>query len=98
MMKPVWIESMSKVKRVLINNLLSAWAAVILFLWSLLRSLFTKSLASGETDGHGASWKLGSARRTERKIPDSVRAQKGLLPHNKMYVITPILHISASLL
>lgn len=78
------------------DNLLRAWAAVILFLWSLFRSLFMKSLASDDTAGQGESSRLGSDLRTERKIPDSVLAQKGLLPHNKMYAMTPMLHISAS--
>lgn len=80
------------------HYLLRPWAAVSLFLGSLLRSLCTKSLASGDTAGQGESLKLGSTRSTERKIPDSVRAQKGLLPHNNIYVMTPILHISASTL
>jgi len=44
----------------------------------------TKSFPSGDTDGQGKSSKLGSALRTVRKIPDSVRAQNGRLPHNKM--------------
>lgn len=78
------------------NNLLKAWAAVILFLWSLFRSRFTKSLASAEMVGQGVSSKLGSALSTERKIPDSVLAQKGLPPHNSIYAMTPMLHISAS--
>ena len=66
------------------GNLLRAWAAVSLFRKSLFNNLFTKSIASGDKDGHGASSKLGSALRTARKIPDSVRAQKGRLPHKRM--------------
>ena len=80
------------------QNIPRAWAAVILFLWSLFKSLFTKSLASGDIDGQGESSKLGFALSTDRNIPDSVRAQNGLLPHNNMYVITPMLHKSASTL
>jgi hypothetical protein len=34
--------------------------------------------------------------RTARNIPDSVHAQKGRLPQSKIYAITPMLHISAS--
>jgi len=41
-------------------------------------------LASAEAEGQGKSSKLGSALSTARKIPDSVRAQKGRLPHNKI--------------
>lgn len=67
-----------------LSDLLSAWAAVSLFRKSLFNSLFTKSIASGDKDGHGASSKPGSAFRTARKMPDSVRAQKGLLPHKRM--------------
>ncbi|KAF5766272.1 hypothetical protein HanXRQr2_Chr15g0713441 [Helianthus annuus] len=67
-----------------------------------MRSLFnkrlTKSLASGDNVGQGTSSKLGFAFKTARKIPDSDRAQKGRLPHRRIYAITPILHTSASVL
>ena len=80
------------------RNSLNACAAVILFLGSLFRSLLTKSFASSDREGHGGSSKLGVALNTARKIPDSVRAQNGRLPHSKIYAITPTLQTSASVL
>lgn len=79
-----------------LRDLLKACAAVILFRGSLFNNRFTKSFASEERAGQGCSSKLGSAFRTALKIPDSVRAQNGRLPHSRIYAITPILHTSAS--
>lgn len=78
------------------QHILKAWAAVILLRGSLLNKRFTKSFASEDKEGQGGSLKLGSAFKTALKIPDSVRAQNGRLPHSRMYAITPMLHTSAS--
>jgi len=51
---------------------------------SLFNRRLTKSFASEDKEGQGASSKLGSAFKTARKIPDSVLAQNGRLPHNRI--------------
>lgn len=100
--KPAFYSGPQKVKtkcypsQYSLRDLLKAWAAVILFRGSLFNNRFTKSFASEERAGQGCSSKLGSAFRTALKIPDSVRAQNGRLPHSRIYAITPILHTSAS--
>lgn len=66
------------------DNSLSAWAADIRFRGSLFSRRLTKSFASEDKAGQGASSKLGSAFKTARKIPDSVLAQNGRLPHNRI--------------
>lgn len=66
------------------ENSLSACAAVIRFRGSLFNKRLTKSFDSEDKEGQGASSKLGSAFKTARKIPDSVLAQNGRLPHNRI--------------
>ncbi|KAG0567684.1 hypothetical protein KC19_7G154400, partial [Ceratodon purpureus] len=80
-----------------IHGWVRACAAVMRLRISLFSNRFTKSFASGETEGQGASSKLRSALNAARKIPDSVRTQKGRLPQSKMYVITLMLNTSASI-
>lgn len=80
------------------KHVLRACAADILFRGSLTNRRLTKSLASEDREGHGGSSKTGSAFRTALKMPDSVRAQNGRLPHRRIYAITPILQTSASVL
>ena len=64
------------------KNSLRARAADIRFLGSLFNRCLTKSFASEDKEGQGASSKHGSASKTALKIPDSARTQNRQLPHN----------------